>query len=207
MWTFLVGTIVFISTLAWAQNRKKEAPKIVGIYSPPGKWYYLKYIAFLLLLKTRRFFKRARGGGLGQGLGEDIGRWDKPQQLSDDDKAFDAAFFHGVTQDGYYLATGVERRHGGKANALIYLVVSCVFIKRKHRVIGFKTKFFSVKTDKILKSIRSLGHQRSRCVLLVAYTPNKKWKSREISFSKSYPQDRSIMSFIKIEGFKLIIYF
>lgn len=124
MWTFFVGAVILITTLAWAQNRKKEPPKIVGIYSQPGRWYYLKYLVFLLLLKSRRFVERAKGGGLAQDL-RDIEKYDRPQQLSDDEKAFDAVFFQGVAQDGYYLAAGTERRHGGKANALIYLVVSC----------------------------------------------------------------------------------
>lgn len=135
MWTFLLGTIIFVSTLAWAQNRKKDAPKIVGIYSQPGKWYYLKYVAFRLLLKTRRYFRRAKGGGLGQGLG-DIAKWDQPQQLSEDEKAFDAVFFQGAAQDGYYLASGIERRQRGKANALIYLMVRLVtlLLKRESTV-------------------------------------------------------------------------
>lgn len=75
-------------------------------------------------MKTRRLLnKRGKGGGLGEDLGA-IEKWDKPQPLSSDDKAFDAVFLHGVAMDGYYLAMGVDRKHGAKANALIYLVVS-----------------------------------------------------------------------------------
>lgn len=39
-------------------------------------------------------------------------------------QAFDAVFFQAVTQDGYYLVAGTERRHEGKVNALFYLAVS-----------------------------------------------------------------------------------
>lgn len=117
MWTYLIGSISFISILVWAQNRKKELPKILGIYAQPGRWYYLKYSMFFVLLKTRRLFKK-------RGDLSDIEKWDKLQQLSSDNKAFDAVFFQGVTREGYYLATGVERRQNGKANALIYLMVT-----------------------------------------------------------------------------------
>lgn len=131
MWTFVLGALTFLSVLIWGQNRKKEPPKILGIYSQPGKWYYLKYLVFVLLLKTRRLLnKRGKGGGLGENLG-DITKWDKPQPLSEDDKAFDATFFQGVSKEGYYLATGIERRQKGKANALIYLMVSLYTLLEK----------------------------------------------------------------------------
>lgn len=123
MWAFYLSTAVFISTLVWAQNRKKDPPKIHEIYTQPGKWYYLKYVLFLLLLKLRQLLNKFNKSG---GLAKDLENIDKPQQLSDNEKAFDAVFLQGVTFDGYYLAIGVERRQRGKANALIYLVVSCV---------------------------------------------------------------------------------
>lgn len=91
-------------------------------------------------MKTRRLLnKRGKGGGLGEGLGA-IEKWDKPQPLSSDDKAFDAVFLHGVSMNGYYLAMGVDRKHGGKANALINLVVSGLCIKRKYTFILWEFK-------------------------------------------------------------------
>lgn len=105
--------------LLYLQNKKKEnSAKILNVYSQPGKWYYLKYCAIYVVLWLRRLktnnlikvpdFER---------------KLESTQTLSDHAKAYDATFVHGVSQDGFYLCGGLERRHAAKSSGLFYIAV------------------------------------------------------------------------------------
>ncbi|XP_015512951.2 uncharacterized protein LOC107219278 [Neodiprion lecontei] len=100
---------------------------IFGVYKQPGKWYYLKYLAFWCILNSRRVFgklgSRLRQSGYGMKSRSTPEEMDKAQQLSSHTEAFDAVFFMATNKEGYYLVGGSERRHDGIVNGLFYLVV------------------------------------------------------------------------------------
>jgi hypothetical protein len=106
--------IIFLSTL-YIQSKKPTPKKIFGVYSQPGKWYYLKFASFFLLLWTRRLKTKLKLIPV-----EELERM-KP--LSDHEKAFDATFFQAVSKNGFYFCGGIERRHRAKANGLFYIAV------------------------------------------------------------------------------------
>jgi hypothetical protein len=106
--------IIFLSTL-YIQSKKPIPEKIFGVYSQPGKWYYLKFASFFLLLWTRRLKTKLKLIPV-----EELERM-KP--LSDHEKAFDATFFQAVSKNGFYFCGGIERRHRAKANGLFYIAV------------------------------------------------------------------------------------
>lgn len=122
--------IIFLSTL-FIQSKKPTPKKIFGVYSQPGKWYYLKFASFFLLLWTRRLKTKLKLIPV-----EELERM-KP--LSDHEKvrthkptsrsnrcqfqAFDATFFQAVSKNGFYFCGGIERRHRAKANGLFYIAV------------------------------------------------------------------------------------
>lgn len=111
------GTLVLFLTYVFIQN-KKDPKKIFGVYSQPGKWYFLKYPVFLSLVVLRRLKYYI----VGKEALYDIKDLDQRQPLSDHPLAFDAVFLHAIAQNGTFLAAGLERRHKGVANGLVYLV-------------------------------------------------------------------------------------
>ncbi|XP_059468869.1 uncharacterized protein LOC132192778 [Neocloeon triangulifer] len=120
----LVATIV-ASIFHYVGERKGQKGQkekfILGIYKVKGKWYYLKYAAFRLLLLMRKLNNMRLETKFGKTTNyESI---EKPQTLSDHPKAFDAVFFVAANRNGFYMATGCEARKDGNANALCYLMV------------------------------------------------------------------------------------
>ncbi|XP_045525863.1 uncharacterized protein LOC123715088 [Pieris brassicae] len=113
-------------------NPYTEEPKaIFGIYSVPGKWYYLKYVIFSCIYYFRKYANKYKAAGpegrAGQGVKaianpEDM---EKVQPFSDHPKAFDAVFFISATEGednkGIYVAVGSERRPMGICNGLLYI--------------------------------------------------------------------------------------
>lgn len=49
----LAGALVVFLGYVFVQN-KKDPKKLFGVYSQPGKWYFIKYPLFLTLLVLRR---------------------------------------------------------------------------------------------------------------------------------------------------------
>lgn len=49
----LAGALVVFLSYVFVQN-KKDPKKLFGVYSQPGKWYFIKYPLFLTLLVLRR---------------------------------------------------------------------------------------------------------------------------------------------------------
>ncbi|XP_066250648.1 uncharacterized protein [Euwallacea similis] len=111
----LAAALVLFLSFVYISN-KKEPRKIFGVYSQPGKWYFIKYPVFLTLLVLRRLKYYLVGKSL---FSEK--EFDRRQPLSNEPKAFDAIFFHGVSQNNIFLTAGAERRHQGVINGLIYL--------------------------------------------------------------------------------------
>lgn len=54
-WALLTGFFLFLGKAIFG---KKDPPKIAGVYSQPGKYYWPKVIFFYILMKLRkvRFF-------------------------------------------------------------------------------------------------------------------------------------------------------
>lgn len=113
----LAGALVLFLTYVYIQN-KKDPKKIFGVYSQPGKWYFLKYPAILFLI----FLRRIKYYIVGKSGMFDVLELERRQPLSDHAQAFDAVFFHAVSQEGIFLAAGTERRHEGVVNGLVYLL-------------------------------------------------------------------------------------
>ncbi|XP_076271899.1 uncharacterized protein LOC143203575 [Rhynchophorus ferrugineus] len=113
----LAAALVLFLTYVYIHNKKDPKP-IFGVYSRPGKWFFIKYPAFLTLMVLRRLKYYLVGK---DGL-YDIKELEKIQPLSEHPLAFDAVFFHGATLNGTYLCAGGERRRNGVVNGLFYLL-------------------------------------------------------------------------------------
>ncbi|KAF4525130.1 hypothetical protein B566_EDAN005072 [Ephemera danica] len=106
---------------------------ILGIYTKPGKWYYLKFALFYSLLKFRKVMNSMRQnatskGEAGYGIKSrsTLAAMDCAQPLSDDPKAIDAVYFNAASKDGCYLVGGTARRPQGVVNGFLYLKVPAV---------------------------------------------------------------------------------
>lgn len=58
MLTIVIAIVIVINVVfvtIFLKNKKKPLAKIFGIYSQPGRWYYLKYLLMLTALTLRRF--------------------------------------------------------------------------------------------------------------------------------------------------------
>ncbi|CAG9088900.1 unnamed protein product [Plutella xylostella] len=128
MSVFLTGIIGFVLILI-IYSLKKDPKPIFGVYSVPGKWYYLKYAVFACLYfynkynKKRKEGERAAGPGLAVAAAPE--HLDRAQSLSESSKAFDAIFFisagKGEEDKGIYVIAGCERRPMGMCNGLFYI--------------------------------------------------------------------------------------
>ncbi|XP_018336128.1 uncharacterized protein LOC108744721 [Agrilus planipennis] len=178
----LLLTTIFIIVLVFVliEKRKKKSDKILGVYSQPGQWYFLKYVTFLLVLTirkmktkiTKRLGKRG-SSGLGESAYSEIEDLEKLQQLSEHEKAFDAVFFHAVDDSGYYLCGGIERRQKGKANGLLYLMVP---------KLGLLSNLRLPKTSMNVDAL-SLHHKKTYAAEGMCFTPVKPMKLWTISYN------------------------
>lgn len=50
----ILVVIILVGISLIHHSRKKDRKKIFGIYSQPGKWFYLKYMFILSILSLRR---------------------------------------------------------------------------------------------------------------------------------------------------------
>ncbi|XP_068618419.1 uncharacterized protein [Battus philenor] len=129
MYLFILCVLFFLLILYAV--KKKNAEPIFGIYSVPGKWYYLKYAIFACIYYFRKYGQKYKAAGTegraGQGVKviADPSAMDCAQLLSDHAKAFDAVFFISAARDendkGMYVISGCERRPMGMCNGLFYI--------------------------------------------------------------------------------------
>lgn len=124
---FTIGLVVFIR---WAL--KPEPAPINHIYSEKGKWYYLKFAAFYLIITFRQWQnRRARNvgtnqtGEVGYGIKSkyNVATMECTQTLSDHPKAIDAVYFQGGNKDGAYFVTALARRPHKVVNSFMFLRV------------------------------------------------------------------------------------
>ncbi|CAK1544878.1 unnamed protein product [Leptosia nina] len=117
--------------IVWYYFTKDDPTPIFGIYSVPGKWYYLKYAAFSCLYYFRKYANQYKAADTntrpGQGVKAiaNINEMDREQPLSEHAKAFDAVFFISASKNekdkGIYVVMGCERRPMGMCNGLFYI--------------------------------------------------------------------------------------
>ncbi|XP_059609305.1 uncharacterized protein LOC132256775 [Phlebotomus argentipes] len=105
--------------------RRKDPEPIFGVYQQRGKWFWLKYIIFIVIFYIRklRYRKGSNRGGQGAKSIADPNLMEKVQPLTDHPKAFDAVFYIGANSDGYRFIMGTERRHKGIVHAVLYFVI------------------------------------------------------------------------------------
>ncbi|XP_050351741.1 uncharacterized protein LOC126774316 isoform X2 [Nymphalis io] len=76
----LITTFIFIILLVFFL-RKKTPDAIFGIYSVPGKWYYLKYVVFSCLYYFRKYSKKNNGAGLEGHAGQGVRALANPSEM------------------------------------------------------------------------------------------------------------------------------
>lgn len=121
----VIGWGVFMRWLLSPNERKS----IYGVYSQPGKYYYVKFIFFYLLVNFRQWrSKQARNGsketeavGYGAKSKYDISAMEGVQQLSSHPKAIDAVYFQGGNRDGLYFVAATARRPHRVVNGFVFL--------------------------------------------------------------------------------------
>ncbi|KAL0871663.1 hypothetical protein ABMA27_004186 [Loxostege sticticalis] len=129
--SILLLVIGAITVLLIYSVRYKETKPIFGVYSVPGKWYYLKYVVFACLYYFRKYANKNASASkkvrAGQGVKAiaDPAQMDRAQLLSDHAKAFDAVFFISASKnekdEGIYVISGCERRPMCMCNGLFYI--------------------------------------------------------------------------------------
>lgn len=84
---YLILTSVIVSSIIWIylKNKRKNPERILGLYSVEGKWYRVKHIAMLLMLKLRTLSSRKKKSGMGYGV-DSIEKLEQTQPLSSDRK-------------------------------------------------------------------------------------------------------------------------
>lgn len=104
-------------------------PPLMGVYTRPSKWYWVKFIAFYLLVKLRRW----RGGrgeeadkaettsGYGIKSKASVEDMECVQPLSTHPKAIDAVYFNAANSNGLYLVAATARRPQGVVNGVLYI--------------------------------------------------------------------------------------
>lgn len=123
LWT--VGLGIGLCVLVWELFKPVPAP-INGVYRQPGRWYHLKRLVFLGLLKLRQRKKRKekslKEGNVGYGLSvTDPEKMEESPPLLEHPSAIDSVYFGGFNKDGVYFVARVARRHGRYAEVWLYL--------------------------------------------------------------------------------------
>lgn len=119
MWLYVLACLLIL--IAYYSLRRDPEP-LLGIYSQPGKWYWVKYSIFYALLFIRRL-GLSRNAGYGKKARSTLDELDDVQPLSEHPLAIDAAYFNGYSKDGTYFGAGVQRRPKGRVESLLFIRV------------------------------------------------------------------------------------
>jgi hypothetical protein len=117
-------------------QRSGSPVKFAGVYAQPGKLYYIKLVAFYLLMKIRKW-KDARDkskikdhtnlatydSGYGTTSKNSPEEMDKIQPLSAHIKAIDAVYFNGANKDGFYIVAATARRSHGVVDGFFIFTI------------------------------------------------------------------------------------
>lgn len=124
MWLYVLACLIIL--IAYYSLRRDPEP-FLGVYSQPGKWFWLKYSLFYTFVFLRRL-GLAWNAGYGRKARDTLDELDDVQKLSDHPLAIDAAYFNGYSKDGFYFGAGVQRRPKGRVESLLFIRVPDVGI-------------------------------------------------------------------------------
>ncbi|ODN00790.1 hypothetical protein Ocin01_05886 [Orchesella cincta] len=129
-WLFYVGIFLLLGVLL----SNKDPPKLAGVYSQPGKYYWPKVVLFYLLMKLRKWKDNRNteaqkdhtkvetyNSGYGTKSKCSPAEMDKVQPLSDHFQAIDAIYFNGADSNGFCIITGTARRPHDVVNGFLIL--------------------------------------------------------------------------------------
>ncbi|XP_037778459.1 uncharacterized protein LOC119575111 [Penaeus monodon] len=122
MFGIVVSVVTFGLILAWTL---RLPPRLLGVYSRPGFWYWPKVLVFFLLVKLRRWqgsrHKDGEDAGYGVKSRASPELMDCVQPLSDHPKAIDAVYFNSGSENGHYVVAAAARRPHGVVNGVLYI--------------------------------------------------------------------------------------
>ncbi|KAK8406860.1 hypothetical protein O3P69_007428 [Scylla paramamosain] len=119
----VVGVAAITWLLLWSTT---PPPRLLGVYSRPGFWYWLKVVIFYIIVKVRRWSNKTGSGaevGYGVKARDNVELMECVQPLSDHPKAIDAVYFNGANESGHYLVVATARRPKGIINGLLFIRV------------------------------------------------------------------------------------
>ncbi|XP_045128767.1 uncharacterized protein LOC123514740 [Portunus trituberculatus] len=119
----VVGVAAVTWLLLWSTT---PPPRLLGVYSQPGFWYWLKVVIFYIIVKVRRWSNKTGSGaevGYGVKARDNVELMECVQPLSDHPKAIDAVYFNGANENGHYLVVATARRPKGVINGLLFIRV------------------------------------------------------------------------------------
>ncbi|KAK7073873.1 hypothetical protein SK128_024757 [Halocaridina rubra] len=122
LWLMLLGLLAWF--MVWSL---RIPPPLMGVYSRPSKWYWVKVAVFYALVKLRRW-QGGRGEASEKG-NVGYGRKSRPsiesmecvQPLTTHPKAIDAVYFNGANANGQYIVAATARRPHGVVNGILYI--------------------------------------------------------------------------------------
>lgn len=131
-WSAALGLIVFFIT--WQLFRPQNSP-VCGVYKQPGRWFWLKKLAFIMIFKLRqrnhkvaekRIRKTAelldRNRGYGAGV-LDPSSMETVAPLDPDPFGLDTVYFGGFNNDGVRIVIRYCRRHERRGEIWLFLEV------------------------------------------------------------------------------------
>lgn len=122
LWYVLLGLAAWL--LVWSL---RIPPPIMGVYSRPSKWYWVKVAVFYTLVQIRRWRggegeEAAKGNaGYGYKSKSSYEEMECVQPLSNHPKAIDAVYFNAANANGQYLVAATARRPQGVVNGIFYI--------------------------------------------------------------------------------------
>ncbi|PAV73924.1 hypothetical protein WR25_07723 isoform B [Diploscapter pachys] len=174
-WVLIAALGYFIYWVA-----QPDPVPFLGVYSRPGKWYWLKFRLMKLVIALRQRSKKNKKSGDakkedlmnsqwgGDGGIRDISELDKKHDLPKDKKfAGDCVFFDGSNRDGWYFTLGTAQRHDDIIN--LFLII---------RVPGFGTFVDDkMQIDTNAKSIQSKNEWKTASGFSIeCIKPMEEWR-------------------------------
>ncbi|XP_060065113.1 putative phosphoenolpyruvate synthase [Ylistrum balloti] len=134
-WSVVVGLLGFLIT--WQLFRPQSAP-ICGVYRQPGKWFWLKKLVFLVIIKLRQYRHREaekrhrrsqelldKNRGYGAGM-LDPTSMETFAPLDPDPFGIDAVYFGGFNKDGVRVIVRYCRRHERRGEIWLFLEIPTI---------------------------------------------------------------------------------
>lgn len=129
-------TLLTAALIVYLSPKGGGPVKFAGVYTQPGRYYWIKVVAFYLLMKIRKW-KDARDksklkdhtnmdtydSGYGTKSKNSPEEMDKVQPLSTHYQAIDAVYFNGANKDGFCIVTATARRPHGVINGFFIMTI------------------------------------------------------------------------------------